>query len=97
MGILMKAFVCLSLLLFCSYIKASARVDNPIYRRSPDYPRSPDGSYHFGPPQVFHRRPCSVYYRCPPDAVGKQVVDNKPAKKSVVEPQGRSGYNGGLP
>ena len=39
MGILMKAFMCLCLLLFCSYIKASAR-DNPISRRI----RGPSGN-----------------------------------------------------
>ncbi|CAO2842589.1 unnamed protein product [Amaranthus hypochondriacus] len=90
MGILMKVFMCLSLLLFCSYIKASAR-DNPISRRIR------------GPSEGIHRidRPCVSYKPCrrgdPPHGVGKQVVDNKPAKKSVIEPQGRSGYNGGLP
>ena len=42
---------------------------------------------------------CPSYRRCPrvPPGVGKQVMDNKPAKKSVIEPQGRGGYNGGQP
>ena len=43
---------------------------------------------------------CVVYHRCSrvePPGVGKQVMDNKPAKKSVIEPQGRGGYNGGQP
>ncbi|CAO2820991.1 unnamed protein product [Amaranthus hypochondriacus] len=87
MGILMKAFVCLSLLLFCSYIKASAR----------DIPKF--GSSH-GPLEGYYpigRPGCKTYERCRPPGVGKQVVDNKPAKKSVIEPQGRGGYNGGQP